>query len=141
MPRLTPATSNETRGSKVIPIFQIYHGDALIGRSKLEYGDPPMGVAFGQFEPTDAFAYSRKAMKPTTDGVGKEQSDTRCLEDLRAETEDGTALVCAGVAVFEYGEADDLLAREVVCLGIEQPPYEELFPHHVKTHENQFKQP
>ena len=121
-------------------MFQIYHGDVLIGRTKLEGGDPPMGVAFGKLEPTDAFAYLRDAMKPISDSAGKEQSDTRCLEGLRAETEDGTELVCAGVAVFECGEANDPLESEVVCLGIEQPPYEELFPHHVKAYENRFKE-
>jgi hypothetical protein len=52
-------------------MFDIFHGDVLFGRSELESGDPPMGVAFGQFEPTDAFAPLR-AMKPARDDTAKE---------------------------------------------------------------------
>ena len=120
-------------------MFCIYHGDVLIGRSELEGGDPPMGVAFGQFEPTDGFTPLRNAMKPARDGAGKEQRDARYLAGLRAKTADGIALVCLHVEVFEYGEADGRFAREVHCLGIEQPSYTELFPHHVKAYEDQFK--
>jgi hypothetical protein len=120
-------------------MFGIFHGDVLIGRSELESGDPPMGVAFGQFEPTDAFAPLRSAMTPARDGTGKELRDARYLEGVCARTADGIALVCSHVEVCEYGEADNPLAWEVVCLGIEQPLYEKLFSHHVKAYENQFK--
>jgi hypothetical protein len=53
-------------------MFGIFHGEVLIGRSKLEGGDPPMGVASGRFEPTDAFVPLRNATKPARDGTGKE---------------------------------------------------------------------
>ena len=119
-------------------MFHIYHDDALIGSSALESGDPPMGIAFGQFKPTDAFAPLRKLMKPTRDGAGKEQHHTRYLSGLRAETADGMALVCVDVSIWEYGEAGDPFMWEANCIGIEQPPYAELFPHHVKAYEDQF---
>jgi hypothetical protein len=121
-------------------MFGIFHGDVLIGQSELESGDPPMGVAFGQFEPTDAFAPLRKAMKPARDGAGKERRDMRYLVGVSARSADGVALVCSHVEVCEYGEADNPLGWEVSCLGIEQPPYEELFPHHVKAYEHKFKE-
>jgi|SRR5215475_5587852 len=130
---------NQELAAIVHPMFGIFHGDMLIGRSELESGDPPMGVAFGQFEPTDAFAPLRNAMKPTRDGAGKEQRDTRYLEGVWARTADGIALVCSHVEVCEYGEADNPLGWEVFCLGIEQPLYGELFPHHVKAYADQFK--
>ena len=98
-----------------------------------------MGVAFGQFEPTDAFAPLRNAMKPAHDCTGQELRDTRYLVGVCARTADGIALVCSHVEVCEYGEAGNPLALEVVCLGIEQPPYEELFPQHVKAYADQFK--
>jgi len=120
-------------------MFDIFHGDVLIGRSELEYGDPPMGAAFGQFEPTDAFVPLRNAMKPARDGAGNEQRDRRYLVGVGARSADGIELVCSHVEVCEYGEADNPLAWEVACLGIERPPYEELFPHHVKAYEDQFK--
>ena len=121
-------------------MFFIYHGDVLIGLSELEGGDPPMGVAFGQFKPTDAFAPLRNVMKPARDGAGKEQRDRRYLAGLCAKTANGTTLVCLHVEVLEYGEPDGPLAWEVHCLGIEQPPYKELFPHHVKAYEDLFKE-
>ena len=121
-------------------MFGIFRGDVLIGRSELESGDLPMGVAFGKFEPTDAFAPLRNAMKAARDGAGEEQRDTRYLVGACARTADGIALVCSHVEVCEYGEADNPFAWEVSCLGIEQPPYEELFPHHVKAYEDQFKE-
>jgi hypothetical protein len=121
-------------------MFGIFHGDVLIGRSELESGDPPMGVAFGQFEPTDAFAPLRKAMKAARDGTGKELRDTRYLVGVCARTAHGIALVCSHVAVCEYGEADSPFAWEVLCLGIEQPLYRQLFSHHVKAYDDRFKE-
>ena len=120
-------------------MFCIFYGDVLIGHSELEGSDPPMGVASGRFEPVDAFSLLRFAMKPVRDGAGKEQHDMRCLVDVRATTAKGVALVCSHVEVFEYGEADNPFALEVFCLGIEQPPYVELFPHHLKAYKDQFK--
>ena len=126
-------------GASVDPRFGIFHGNVLIGRSELESGDPPMGVAYGQFEPTDAFAPLRNAMKAARDSAGKEQRDMRYLVGVCARTAHGIALVCSHVEVCEYGEADNPFAWEVCCLGIEQPAYKELFPHHVKAYEDQFK--
>jgi hypothetical protein len=120
-------------------MFRIFHGDALIGQSELEGGDPPMRVASGLFEPTEAFARLRNAMKPVRNGAGKEQSDMRYLAGFCAKTADGTELVCMQVEIFEYGEPESPFALEVFCLGIEHPHYEELFPHHVKAYEDQFK--
>ena len=66
-------------GASVHVMFSIFYDDVLIGRSELERGDPPMGVAFGRFEPTDAFAPLRNAMKLVCNGAGKEQRDARYL--------------------------------------------------------------
>lgn len=120
-------------------MFSIFHGDVLISRSELENGDPPMGVAFGRFVPTDAFAALRSVMKPGRDGAGKEQPDIRYIASLRAKTANGIELRCSGVAVCEYSEATDPFALEVSCLGIEEPPYKELFPDHVEAYANLFK--
>jgi len=120
-------------------MFGIFHGDVLIGRSELECGDPPMGVAYGKFEPADAFTALRFTMEPSTDSAGKETRDMRHLAGLRARTAEGIELVCVYVGVSEYGEADDPLGWEVSCLGIEWPSYEELFPHHVKAYDDLFK--
>lgn len=98
-----------------------------------------MGVAAGLFLPTDAFAALRPSMKPARDGFAREQSDIRILSNLRAVTVDGVSLVGANVEVFEYGEMHEPFAWEVYCIGVEQPSYEELFPHHVQAYRDQFK--
>jgi hypothetical protein len=120
-------------------VFSIFHGETLIGRSELESGDPPMGIASGVFEPAAAFADLRKGMKTARDGTGKEQNDIRFLTGLRATTAKGVPLVGANVEVFEYGDESEPFAWEVFCVGVEQPSYQELFPHHVKAYEDQFK--
>jgi hypothetical protein len=115
-------------------MFYIFHGNVLIGQSELEAGDPPMGVAFGRFEPTDDFATLRGAMKPALDGYGKEQRNTRCIAGLSAKTADGLTIDCPNVEVFEYGEFDNPLELEVFCTFIGYPLYKQLFPHHVKAY-------
>lgn len=98
-----------------------------------------MGVASGRFWPTDAFASLRSEMKPAIDLAGKEQRDMRYMSGLCAKTTDGITLVCHDVEVFEYGKPSNPFALEVFCLGIEQPPYGELFPHHVQAYKDQFE--
>src|ERR1700761_8589459 len=116
-------------------MFDIFYGDILIGRSELENGDPPMGVAYGRFVPPHAFASLRAAMKPARDHAGKEQSDQRYLVNVLAKSANGITLVCSHVDVCEYGEADDPLGWEVSCLGIAYPAYAALFPRHVNAYE------
>ncbi len=128
------------RRARLHVVFSIFQGETLIGQSALEGGDPPMGVAAGVFVPTPAFAELRKGMSPARDGTGKEQNDIRFLAGLRATTANGVPLVGAIVEVFEYGEASEPFAWEVFCVGGEQPSYQELFPHHVKAYEDQFKE-
>lgn len=121
-------------------MFMIYFVDTLIGHSALEGGDAPMGVAAGKFVPTEAFAYLRSRMVYAKDGGGKFNRSIRVLSNLRATTADGTEVVCSGgVEVLEYGDQSKPLGAEVFCSGIGYPTYAELFPHHVKAYEDQFK--
>jgi hypothetical protein len=63
----------------------------------------------------------------------------RYMAGLCAKTAEGIVLVCHDVEVFECGEANNPYALEVFCLGVEQPSYAELFPHHVQAYRDQFK--
>jgi hypothetical protein len=65
-----------------------------------------MGVALGQFEPTDALPH----WKPARDGAGKEQPDTRYLEGVCARTADGIALF---VRTLQFGN----MAKLTIHLG------------------------
>lgn len=112
--------------------FDIYSGESLIGWSQLEYGDPPMGVAFGKFVPAPGYEAIRSIVASL---YGKDDSALR----LSARLPDGTALeALGGVHVEdvsdEYGEE----GREVTVLGVTYPSYEVLFPEHVASYQRQF---
>jgi hypothetical protein len=47
--------------------FDVFSHSELIGWSKFEHRDPPMGVAFGRFHPAPAYAKVRAAIRSTFD--------------------------------------------------------------------------
>ncbi|MBK5565598.1 hypothetical protein [Ensifer sp. SSB1] len=90
--------------------FEIYVDDQLIGYTAFENGDAAMGVAFGRFLPTSAYR---------RDIITKESVIVVMLGD--------TAIRSTGGAYIEdYFE--ELGAIEVAILGVDCPPYGELFP-------------
>jgi hypothetical protein len=99
--------------------FDIYRGEELIGSSDLEFGDPPLGVAFGKFIPNDRY------------GPGNAADSALCIR-----TASGVSIESSG-GVYIQGELDDM---EVAVLGIPYPEYETLFPEHVAAHERRFKE-
>jgi len=76
--------------------FSIYSGLVLVGYSALDYGDPPMGVAFGQFEPADGYAAIQNQCSTN-------HHDQTVL-DLSVQTEAGLVIPCAGLAILDYSE-------------------------------------
>lgn len=101
-------------------MFSVYAKGSLIGSTNLEFGDPPMGVALGRFFPLVAYAV-----------VQAEVVSARCGDQaalaLSVATPDGRKIVCVGVHIADYSAdlGDD--GMEISVLGIEWPPYEELF--------------
>jgi hypothetical protein len=112
--------------------FSIYSNNVLVGHSELEFGDPPMGVAFGKFEPSDAYANIRQ-------DCSNNHADQSNLY-LSAQTPEGLVIPCASVGILDYSNELDESFIEVNVLGIEYPMYEVLFPQHVAAYEQQFKQ-
>jgi hypothetical protein len=119
-------------------MYTIYHGETVIGHSSLESGDPPMGVASGIFEPTAEFAELRDQSRPVVDGAGHPISDMRAWVGLSLRTPAGVAVECVSVDVVEAGPPDAPWGREVTCLGIPYPAYENLFPAHVEAYRTGF---
>jgi len=112
--------------------FHIYSRGRLIGWSELEFGDPPMGVAFGKFIPAPAYTSIQSQVVSLT---GKDQA---CL-DLSARLPNGEALeAVGGVCIADYSVEAGEDGLEVSVLGISYPAYEHLFPHHVAAYERQF---
>jgi hypothetical protein len=106
--------------------FNIYSGAIVVGTSRLEYGDPPMGVAFGRF--TSAVGYS--AIQTQCRLNHQDQSNLH----LTVRAPSGEVIRCAGVGVLEAnGEI------EVNVFGISYPEYAELFPQHVAQYQASLK--
>ena len=103
-------------------MFRIYSGATWVGTSRLEYGDPPMGVSFGRFIP--GLGYS--AIQAECKWNHQDQSNLH----LSAKTPSGEIIRCAGVSILEAN--GDI---EVNVLGISHPEYAELFPRHVRQYE------
>ncbi|SDB67762.1 hypothetical protein [Pseudomonas sp. NFACC13-1] len=110
--------------------FSIYSGLVLVGYSALENGDPPMGVAFGQFEPANGYSVIRNECRTN-------HLDQSALA-LSVQTEAGFAIPCAGISILDYSA--ELLADciEIHILGVPHPLYEELFPEQVAMYARQF---
>ncbi len=114
-------------------VYNIYKDNILIGTSKLERGDAPMGIALGNFHATSDFDTYRKQFEILDE-------DSRRLEGLILKKEDGTEIECSiGKVVIEYGDINNPFHIEFTALGISYPLYEELFPHHVKAYQKQFE--
>jgi hypothetical protein len=117
-------------------MFEIISDGTVIGWTKFEYGDAPMGVAFGKFVPAGSFA----EFASSTPMSSQSSARVRIWSDLRATSPDGIVLDDATVSVAlveqssEEGEAD----IEVTAEGIPYPLYAELFPHHVADYSARF---
>jgi len=106
--------------------FRVYSGATLVGTSNLEYGDPPMGVAFGRFFPVAAYASIQAQCASNHD----DQTNLH----LSVAVPSGEIIQCAAVGILDCG--GDI---EVNVLGISYPFYAELFPQHVAQYEASLK--
>jgi hypothetical protein len=105
---------------------EVFSGDALIGWSELEHGDPPMGVAYGRFIPSELYV---PAVHAGSD-VG-----------LRARPEGEQAFFPAkGVHIEDLCDDFGPEEIEVSVLGLESAAYLHYFPDHVRNYEQQFRQ-
>ena len=113
-------------------MYNIFYNDLLIGHSKLEMGDPPMGVAHGEFIPTVNF-------NSTKDQFEKLEKELWRLEGLVLKTGQGKEIEChAGTVILIYESLETPFALEFSGLGIDHKVYKLHFPHHVKNYKQQW---
>lgn len=117
--------------ANTMQVFTVYCGHTLVGHTALENGDPPMRVAFGRFIPGEAY----RAIQRLCIDNPAEQSAL----NLTVKTPSNETIQCAGVGILDYSEEAGEEGIEINVLGISHPPYEQLFPHHVVSYEQQFK--
>jgi len=98
--------------------FTIYSGSVLVGHSALEFGDPPMGVAFGPFEPAVGYAAIQNECRTNH----RDQSGL----DLSVQTETGMVIPCEGVGILDYSQGG-FTCIEINLLGVPAPLYGALF--------------
>jgi hypothetical protein len=110
--------------------FEILLGD--VGLSELEFGDPPMGVAFGLFVPSPGYSSIEAVCKSAT------VSSKVHIELSAREIGGQTIPSSGGVCVFDYSDELGPSGREVSVLGIPGPLYQQLFPDHVAAYDEQF---
>jgi hypothetical protein len=106
--------------------FDVLLGDALIGWSALEFGDPPTGVAYGRFYPSDLYVPSVHAGP----AIG-----------LRVRPEGGDEFFeqAAGVHIEDLSDDFGPEGIEVSIIGMDSETYARFFPHHVADYEKQFR--
>ena len=112
-------------------IFEVFFGTTLVGYSRLERGDPPMGVAFGLFIPSNAYrAIQQQCIENHAD-------QTALNLTLRTPTHE--VIPCASVAILDASPDFGEEGIELNVLGIPYPLYGELFPEHVARYEQLFR--
>jgi hypothetical protein len=110
--------------------YTIYSRGEVVGYSELERGDPPMGVAFGNFTPSNSYVMIQREC--ITNHVN--QSALK----LSVCTEAGVVIQCSGVSILDYSAEAEASLIEVNVLGIPSGLYEKLFPEHVTAYARQF---
>lgn len=110
--------------------FFVFHEKVLVGHSALEHGDPPMGVAFGEFVPAPGY----EAIAPYCKGNHSNQSELA----LSVKTEDGFVIPCGGAGILDYTEKAGAVCPELNVLGIDHDVYARLFPEHVAAYDRKF---
>ena len=112
--------------------FKIFSGQTLIGWSDLEAGDPPMGVAFGQFIPTATYAEVQNSI------IASNESDQCCLSLSAKTAEDVHLEATGGIHITDLSTELGSESIEISVLGIEFAVYEILFSEHVSAYKKQF---
>jgi hypothetical protein len=112
--------------------FEVKLGNEILGFSELEGGDPPMGVASGRFVPTAAYA----SIQPF---CIKHREHWVSIPALTVCVASGVLIECSGgVQIIDFSPELGEAGIEIHLNGVTNPPYGELFPHHVEAFKKQF---
>ena len=122
--------------------YRVTYKNILIGESDLEYGDPPMGVAFGQLRIAENITscYEFLISLSVDDGVDVFEDlkeDGFCsvgFDYLEVRSNTGTVITGQGYNIAGFGRD-----FEVSILGIDGTLYVQEFEEHVKRYDDQFR--
>jgi len=111
--------------------FSVKWKGNLIGTTKLEKGDPPMGVALGEFLPLCAIE--------NTLGVPLNKNLDICgWEGFDVFTPKNQVLECHSVYLEQYDCGNEGRVYQISCIGINAEIYSQYFQRHQDSYENSF---
>lgn len=123
-------------------IYKILLDDKLLGTTKLEYGDPPMGVVFGQInfaEKSIRYDFIKQycidnLIEIQTDYSSDKLISTGQIANLKVYNPENLELVGIGNNI----EGMDSDNYTITILGLDSEIYEKEFPKHIAEYEQKF---
>jgi hypothetical protein len=117
-------------------MYRVLYQGKVIGISKLEAGDPPMGCVSGLIIGiSNSLDFSKNLL-----ALGGSESSGEYRIELNSEfnlvDSNDKQIEYSGGQILAYPEINEVL---IDVVGIPYPTYEELFPMHVESYKNQFK--
>lgn len=125
-------------------IYKILLDNKLFGTTKLEFGDPPMGVVFGQINFAERnIGYNiikqyciDNSIEIQTDYPNDKLITTGQIEKLKVFNTENIELVGLGNNI----EGMDSGSYTITILGLDSEIYEREFPQHIAEYEQKFKE-
>jgi hypothetical protein len=123
-------------------IYKILLDDKLLGTTKLEFGDPSMGVVFGQINFAEkSFGYDSikqycidNATEIQTDYPNDKLISTGQIAKLKVYNSENIELVEIGNNI----EGMDSDNYTITLLGLDSEVYKKEFPEHISEYEQKF---
>lgn len=123
-------------------VYKILLNDKLVGTTKLEFGDPSMGVVFGQInfiENNIGYDFIKKycidnLIEIQTDYPNDKLITTGLIEKLKIYNTENIELVGLGNNI----EGMDNDSYTITILGLDSEVYEKEFPEHIVEYEQKF---
>lgn len=124
-------------------VYKILLNNKLLGTTELEFGDPSMGVVFGQINFIENNIGYDFIKKYCTDNLIEIQTDypndklitTGLIEKLKIYNTENIELVGLGNNI----EGMDSDSYTITILGLDSEVYEKEFPEHIVEYEQKFK--
>ncbi|TKC02409.1 hypothetical protein [Pedobacter cryotolerans] len=124
--------------------YDIFLEDLKIGTTELEKADAPMGVVFGQIQFNNIISgydfFKKYCFENNIELADDYPEDklisTRTIENLKVVNENGIEIKGIGNQISGMDEDE----FEITLEGVAYPFFEEEFPQHVKSYNEQFKE-
>lgn len=123
-------------------IYNLFLDDKLLGTSKLEFGDPPMGIVFGQINFVEASVGYNFIKQYCIDNLIEIRTDypnekiiaTGKIENLKVCNSANCEIVGIGNSI----EGMDTDIYTITILGLDEEIYRKEFPIHIAEYEHKF---